>query len=271
MSSASCSQETLDTEKIKFAIGPVNLPSLGELHLFNSISSTNTYLLHCAKSGMPTGSVCFAEEQTEGRGRQGRVWFSPRGANIYCSLLWYFPESNFSALSLAIGIAVISAIKKLGMDAKLQLKWPNDVLCEGRKLAGILLESLPPKKGKVAVVIGVGLNVCLPVDGEQKPEWIDLQEVTQKPIERNKLAGFLVDEILSVLKIFTECGFSAFVKEWREVDALLGREVQINTGKEIILGAIEGVNAHGELLLKRFNGDVINFQCGEVSVLAKAP
>ena len=90
MSSLQQTVELLDSDKIKLAIDNDKLPYLATLDIFDSINSTNTYLLECAKIAAPSGSVCFAEQQTKGRGRLGRLWYSPRGANIYCSLLWYF-------------------------------------------------------------------------------------------------------------------------------------------------------------------------------------
>ena len=136
-----------------------------------------------AKSG-PSGWACFAEQQTHGRGRQERTWFSPYGKNIYCSLLWRFAisQGNLSGLSIAVAVMVVRALKKYGISAGIQVKWPNDILFSARKLAGILVE-----RSGSAVVIGVGVN--LNFSQETETTWISLAEITQQPVARNYFAG----------------------------------------------------------------------------------
>src|SRR5688572_31248481 len=153
---------------------------LTRLDIFPVIDSTNTYLLSKHKEAI-SGWVCLAEEQTSGRGRQGKTWISPKNTNIYASLLWRFKAAgSLSNLSLAVSVMVKRALEEYGITDSIQLKWPNDVWCQRRKLAGILLERVQD-----VVVIGVGLNVVLPENHELN--WIALSETTKNSVERNKL------------------------------------------------------------------------------------
>jgi BirA family biotin operon repressor/biotin-[acetyl-CoA-carboxylase] ligase len=271
MSSLQQTVELLDSDKIKLVIDNENLCYLATLDIFDSINSTNTYLLECAKVAAPTGSVCFAEQQTQGRGRLGRVWYSPRGANIYCSLLWYFParQIDLGAFSIAVAVVIVQTLKKYGILAGIELKWPNDILFAGRKLAGILLERLPEKNGKIAMVIGVGLNLHLPENDAVMSNWIGLDEITGQPVARNFLAGLLVNELLATLNIYQTQGLRPFLDCWRQHNTLCGKEIMVHTPMEKIMGVMMDISAQGELLLKRADGEILRFQCGEVSIRAE--
>jgi BirA family biotin operon repressor/biotin-[acetyl-CoA-carboxylase] ligase len=250
----------VNPERIKAAICPDNLQNLADLIVFDTIDSTNTYLLSCAKKGAPSGTVCFADEQTAGRGRQGKAWFSPPEANIYGSLLWRFNNlSALSGLSIAVAVMIVRALKKYGVRDGLQLKWPNDVWYAQRKLAGILLECSGNN-----VVIGIGLNLKLPSDAD--PNWIDLTQIMQQPIEREKIAGLLVNEMLVQLPVYEQHGLTAFLNEWRQYDACFQRMISVHTPEKIFSGVMEGINEKGELLLRDAEGNVQRFCYGEVSV-----
>jgi BirA family biotin operon repressor/biotin-[acetyl-CoA-carboxylase] ligase len=268
MSSLQIITEVLSIDAIKSAIESENQTRLAVLDIFDSINSTNTYLLECAKVGAPSGSVCFAEQQIQGRGRLGRTWFSPRGTNIYCSMLWYFSseQTDLAGLSLAVAVMIAQALKKYGIAAGIELKWPNDILFSGRKLAGVLLERLPEKHGKTAVVMGVGLNLQLAQTEEDRANWIDVAEITRQPIARNYLAGLLVNELLSQITVYQQHGLRPFLDRWRFYNAMQGKEITVHTAREIITGVMEDISERGELLLRCKNGVLQCYQCGEVSV-----
>ena len=252
--------EWLNREKILSAIESDNLANLADLKLFDTIDSTNTYLLTSAKAGAPSGSVCFAEEQTGGRGRRGRSWFSPFGTNIYCSVLWHFSAlENISGLSIAVAVMVANVLRKYGISSGIQLKWPNDILFDGRKLSGILIERIGNK-----IVIGVGLNLFLPKEAEAN--WICVQDITGREVTRNYLAGLLVNELLAQLPVYAARGLGAFVDEWRKYDVLGGRSITVQTPDKMIEGVMQGINEQGELILKDADGVLQEFCYGEVSV-----
>ncbi|HSW69581.1 MAG TPA: biotin--[acetyl-CoA-carboxylase] ligase [Gammaproteobacteria bacterium] len=254
-------KEPLDCQQIHRMFSPESLVNLSKIEIFDTIDSTNTWLLKQAKAGAASGHVCLAEQQTQGRGRLGRSWYSPRGTNIYCSLLWRFsPDQDVSGLGIAVGVMVVNALSQYGIRLRLQLKWPNDVLARSRKLSGILLE-----RNESAVVIGIGIN--LDVKSAEEKNWIDVAELTGRTAERNVLMGLLLNEMLTKLPLFEKNGLNLFLPEWRKYDALLGKNIVINTPRENIPGVMRGVNENGELLLENKAGVLQNFASGEASVI----
>ena len=257
--------ESLDEEKILAAIKPApHVENLFRIDVFDLISSTNTYLLECAKQKNVSGWFCFAEQQSKGRGRLGRSWYSPRGASIYCSVLWCLPaaEKDWSALSLVIGVIVIEVLNRYGVTMEVGLKWPNDLIVAGRKLGGVLLECLPEQNAKIPVVIGIGINLELPKPSEER--WIDVAEISDRPIRRNEMAGLLVDELLAQLPVYEREGLGGFIDRWRQRDILRGQVVRIQKSEEEITGTVLGINDGGEIILKTVQGEIQLFCCGEV-------
>ena len=252
----------LETAKIISVLDSACLARLAKLEVFRSIDSTNTYLLQMTKAEGFSQRVCFAEEQSAGRGRLGRVWYSPKGKNIYCSASWNFSAQNVSDLSLAVGVIIARVLKKIGVEKGVQLKWPNDILFAGRKLGGVLLERV----GQV-VVIGIGLNVELPKDADSElvANAIDLDEIIGE-VDRNYLAGLLVQELMSALPIYADVGFKAFIDEWRQDDILFGKQVSVQMPADIFVGEARGINEEGELMVKSHQDQLHYFRCGEVSV-----
>jgi len=248
----------LNSDKIKAFIETNNLQYFYGIDIFETIDSTNTYLLNQVQNSQISGLACLANQQTHGRGRQGKTWYSPPGANIYCSLLWHFGEvaQDISGLSLAIGVIVKNALKKYGVTTGIQLKWPNDVLYSGRKLAGILLE----RKGQ-HVVIGIGINIVLPETADK--HWIALSEIYPIEQDRSRLAGLLINELLENINLYQKSGLTHFLPEWRQHDFLLDKKIIVDSK---VSGVVTGINDQGELLLVDLYGNQQKFRCGEVSV-----
>lgn len=246
---------------------------LAQLEIFETIDSTNTYLLTLAKNVSRSAYVCLAEEQTHGRGRQGKVWFSPKGTNIYCSLLWHFlpTQTDISSLSLAVGVMIIRALQRYGIHQAIQLKWPNDIYFSDRKLAGILVEGLPSREKKFPVVIGVGLNLQSPKENPVAQMSIGLEEIAQCAVSRNQLAGLLIDELLYSLPYYETHGLSAFLDEWREADQLQGQYVVIRTSQYEVTGIALGIDKTGALTVRDQYGKLHAFRCGEVSARLQRP
>lgn len=254
--------EMLNAERIQSVIEPDNRFYLSGIEIFDSIDSTNTYLLKKAKENVASGLVCLAEEQTQGRGRLGKSWHSPHGANIYCSMLWRFKNTaqDISGLGIAVGVMVVNALHRYGVPSGLQLKWPNDVLWKDRKLSGILLE----KNELSSVVIGIGLN--LSIEQANEKNWVDLSELMGQSIKRNFLIGLLLDEILKNMQQFENHGLAPYLSEWQQYDALLNKNIIIVTPEKKISGMMRGINNMGELLLETEKG-IQGFRYGEVSVI----
>ncbi|MHB1947395.1 MAG: biotin--[acetyl-CoA-carboxylase] ligase [Gammaproteobacteria bacterium] len=254
------SQERLNLEKIQMAIEPENQAFLANFAIFDVIDSTNNYLLAQAKNGAPSGSICLAEEQTAGRGRRGRKWISTSGDNIACSILWKVSENeDISSLSIAVAVMVVYALRKYGVTSGLQLKWPNDVLFDGRKLAGILLERCGDN-----IVIGLGLNLYLSPQAE--PSWIGIYDMTGQEVRCNYLTGLLINELLTQLRVYQHRGLSAFIEGWRRYDMLQNRPISVHTPERVLSGTMRGINNQGELLLQVDKETVLPFCYGEVSI-----
>jgi BirA family transcriptional regulator, biotin operon repressor / biotin---[acetyl-CoA-carboxylase] ligase len=224
-----------------------------DVHL--TIGSTNTEAMFRAQQGVPTYLV-LSEHQSQGRGRRGRTWVSPFGRNLYLSLAWSFQNgiAALEGLSLLVALVVVRALRKLGV-VGLGLKWPNDVLLDGSKLAGILLEIQGDLTGPCKVVIGIGLNVQMPRTAAAQIDqaFSDLQ-TTSAPLDRNWIAAALISELASGLDRFTRLGFGADRDEWESLDIYKGREVEVSSGSSSIRGSVQGVDDGGALLLNTPTG-----------------
>lgn len=230
-------------------------------------TSSNALLLQRAMQGAASGSVLAVELQTAGRGRIGRTWHSGLGNALTFSLLWRFDcgLNALSGLSLAVGVAILRALHRLGADS-LKLKWPNDVLAPQGKLGGVLIEAQGDMLGPSAVVIGVGLNCTLPASIEQR---IDqpagaLNEVCTAMPTRNQLLAAVLQEMAQVLDGFAHNGFAPLRAEWERYHAQqnLPVRLQMPDGSSVS-GIARGVSDSGELRLETGNG-LRNFNSGEV-------
>jgi BirA family biotin operon repressor/biotin-[acetyl-CoA-carboxylase] ligase len=259
--------ELLDAAAIREHLSPDSAALLKSLDIHESIDSTNAQLMRAGAAGAATGTVCLAETQTAGRGRVGRDWISPFGANVYLSVLWRFEEpSRVAGLSLAVGVAVARALAALGLRG-LGLKWPNDILWGESKLGGILLEVAGEAHGPCRVVVGVGLNRYLPASLGRTIDqaWTDLAQVTQGAVPpRNRLIAALLDELLPLLAGYPERGLAPYLAEWRRFHHLQGRDAVIHQGEALIRGRIEDVTEEGLLVLRCEDGSLRRFASGDV-------
>jgi BirA family biotin operon repressor/biotin-[acetyl-CoA-carboxylase] ligase len=261
--------ELLDPQQILGGLSPEAHACINGLDVHDCVDSTNAHLMRLASEGAPSGRVCLAEQQTAGRGRRGREWVSPYGSNIYLSILWRYPLApvQLSGLSLAAGVATVRALKRLGVK-DIGLKWPNDILCQGRKLAGLLLEVAGESQGPSRVVLGLGLNTSLTDAQAQTIDqpWIDLATVPGgRKVSRNRLASELLDQLLMVLTAFESNGLAPLLDEWHEYDLYHGRAISLRMVNRSIEGVHQGIDQTGALLLA-VNGKVQAYHAGEVSL-----
>lgn len=262
--------ELLTREKITAVLNERSKALIKVLEIHQQIASTNRYLVEQTRNQATTGWICFAESQTAGRGRRGREWVSPFGSNIYLSVAWHYPQggmSSLSGLSLAVGVAVIRALKELQIH-EVGLKWPNDIYHQGKKLGGILIEVSGESDGICNAIIGVGLNLFLSENKAQSitQAWTDISQIIgQRALFRNELAGCLLNNLLPVIAEFETHGIQAYLDEWRRYDCLNGLPATLFIGEQVIEGTVMGVNEQGLLLLKRKDGNIQTFASGEVS------
>lgn len=242
------------------------IPLSKEIHIevLPEVDSTNQYLLDNGKSKQK-GFVVFSEYQSNGRGRRQRTWYSPLGANIYFSIRWSFDRdaSELCGLSLATGVAVANTLERYGIH-QVKLKWPNDILFNNQKLAGILIEMTGESYSNTDVVIGVGINVQMPANPAIDQHWIDMTTIIGHRPDRNLLAAYLIEEVLEMLAIFQQKGFQAFVKYWQALDAYYNQPVRLATATEIFFGIAKGINARGEFILLNQENKEVRFLHGEV-------
>ncbi len=212
--------------------------------------------------------VCMAEYQGQGRGRRGRTWESPFGSSLYFSMLWRLDGglAALEGLSLAVGLAVLQTLESLGVQG-LSLKWPNDILANGCKLSGVLLEINGDPTGDCEVVIGIGVNLLLGKEQREKVDQpvTDVYQLLNKSISKNKLAGCLIEQLATMLEVFREHGFSAFRDEWLRHDAFAGQQVILSAGREVITGTASGVSTSGAVLIKNELG-LTPYAGGEISL-----
>jgi BirA family biotin operon repressor/biotin-[acetyl-CoA-carboxylase] ligase len=237
---------------------------LAELDLRGVVDSTNAIAMQKAASG--SGYVCTAEQQTAGKGRRGKAWVSPYGCNLYVSAVWEFSggAAALEGLSLAVGIAVVEALAAAGVTGA-TLKWPNDVLYDGRKLAGILLEMTGDAAGPCQVVVGIGLNVSMPAGSAIDQPWIDVSTIDSQAAQRNKLLALLLNALLPLLAEFEQKGFRAYRDRWQSLDAFVGKEVVMMLGQQAVVGIASGVDEGGAMVVETASGKQV-FSGGEVSL-----
>lgn len=239
------------------------------LVLREQVDSTNRYLL--ARPQEAQDLVCLAEAQTAGRGRRGRGWVATPYHNILLSMSWRFPvgPAMVAGLSLAAGVAVRRALEDCGVRGT-GLKWPNDVLWQERKLAGLLVEVQGESSGPCRVVLGVGVNGYIaPRDAARIDQpWVDLYGITGAVADRNRLAARLILRLEEMFETFAAHGLSPFLPYWERYHLYTGRAVRCVAGEESFHGVIVGVDEDGALRVRESaaGGGTRRFLSGEISV-----
>jgi BirA family biotin operon repressor/biotin-[acetyl-CoA-carboxylase] ligase len=251
-----------------------------QLQIAWQLDSTNSTL--SARNDLPPGrcDVLLAEVQSAGRGRRGRSWLATPGGALCLSLGWTFGQMprDMASLGLVVGVCVLRAVREHLPESQrtataLQLKWPNDLLCDGCKLGGILIDMRAEAGGPSYVVIGIGLNVALDEAaraqiGATGTEPCDLRYLEVSPLQRNEVAASLIECLLRGLAVFEQEGLKPFREEWQRADALRGKSVNVTTVQDATRGLARGIDLDGALLVETANG-LVRFVSGEVTVRAE--
>ena len=242
---------------------PVNV----EVHPL--IDSTNSELMRRvqAKTALESGTVIVAEMQQAGRGRRGRVWQSPFGANLYYSYFWRLDDGLQAAMgvSIAVGLAVYDTIKAL-YDIELELKWPNDIYLNKQKLAGVLVELDGQPQGPCQLVLGIGINLQMPQSFSQHIDqaWTDLSQHTQQ-LDKNELVASLTYHLENRLDQYRKSGLHTMHEQWNSLNAFAGECVELNTGHRSWRGICEGIDPQGGIRIRQ-DGEVKSYYGGEISL-----
>lgn len=256
-------------------IAPLDADALSEgvaglgwrLSLAESLDSTNAEVLRCLSAGQAAPLLVLAEMQSSGRGRRGRAWVSPYAENLYYSLGLRVEGADYplEGLSLTVGLAVLAAVRELGC-AAVGLKWPNDLLVNGRKIAGVLLELSGDPAGSCQVVVGIGINAnMLPGAAEIDQPWTSLRQELGGLVDRTALALSLSRWLQRYLDRHRAIGFSALRHEWEAAHLWQGRGVCLSAGPRQVEGVVLGVDQQGALRLN-VAGEERSFSGGELSL-----
>lgn len=258
----------LNKDKILSRMRAQIQPALEKIEILLDCPSTNQFLLEQMEASHTGNTLLLAELQTQGRGRRGRQWVSPFASNIYMSLSWGLSLSiaEMSGLSLVVAISVANALKKNALE-NIKLKWPNDIYVEKQKLSGVLLELRGESNNPCRAVIGIGVNVNMPVAAAKEIDqpWIDMRSIVGQSVDRNNLVASILDELIPNLALFEAKGFSAFIHHWKELDLLEGKAINIVGHASMKQGIARGVDEQGALLVE-FENKVQPIYSGEVSI-----
>jgi len=317
--------QLLNEQDIAQHLAPFGLSQSFKLHLFTSITSTNSYLkelptnpqkgdndsisnvprlvrgiqydlnkhtqlteettsMDPANKSRDVGSemssdqyplihICCSEEQTQGRGRFGRHWYSPFGENIYCSSRWNLncDLNKLSGLSLVVSLSIIASLKELQPDEEIKVKWPNDILWQDKKLCGTLIEIIAESNSTAQVIIGMGLNVNSDTQHNPLPDkpWCSLYEMTKKHFNRNLIVAVLLKNLTHYLDQFLTHGLGEFLKEWGQSDYLSGKRITVNQASHTLTGVACGINDEGLLIVEDEHGIRHELSSGDTTLKSK--
>ena len=255
----------LDKEKILSKLSN-EFRSKVVLEVFDTISSTNDYLLRKEKNKNKDIKICIAEEQTKGRGRRGKSWISPKFKNIYFSLNSFLKKEDLSGLSIAVALSVSKVLTKINVMSL--IKWPNDLLVGNKKICGILIETA--KVGELTkVVIGIGINVNMEYSELIDQEWTSIKLEKKQSVDRNSIITEMINQLCITLNKFEQEEFDYFLKRFTSLDLLRDKEFTLkDKPNETFIG--KGIDNKGFLIAQNLKDQrIVKFSSGEVSLKLK--
>ncbi len=254
-------------DDIKYQLGAIRF--IKNIFYYPTLNSTNTLAYSLAHDGSDEWTVIIADSQSNGRGRQGRVWYSPPDTNIYTSFILKpaISYEHFPAISLLTGM-VISIVIEHFIDFKTELKWPNDVMTNGKKISGTLLELGNDFNNKPYIVVGIGININS--DTKDYPQELfhsstSMKVLTNKVFDRVAILNHLYTLFFEWYNIYcSHNGFNSIKEEYMRRFQMLDKHVTIESGAEKITGVVKGIDGYGRLVLKGSNDEIINIKSGDV-------
>ena len=262
--------DLLSPDQIVDGLSKATAGKLEKIECLQEVDSTNHLAAQLELPPAGKFSVVLAESQHAGKGRRGRAWISPCAANLYLSLLWPLqkPLHAASVLSPYLAMQLARSLQQTGIDS-VGVKWPNDIYCRGKKLAGILIECAGELSGQCKMIIGVGLNVYMSrysaINIDQP--WTDIaSELPDSPVTRNELAAILVTEIVDAMESFEQDKIQRLSCEWPSWDIMKDKPVSVQSDHGTKSGTARGINNDGSLVLETSDGKYENIMMGELSI-----
>ena len=262
------SDSALDARRIQAALTTSRFGR--ELTVLSKTDSTQTEAEKKAREGAVEGMLVVAEEQTSGRGRQGRVWHSPPGLGVWMSAVLRpeGPLTTVPQLTLLTAVAVCRAIRAVsGVEAG--IKWPNDLLADGRKLCGILLEAVV-EDGRVRhCIMGIGIDANLSESDypeELRSKVTSLRRESGVEVDRSALIAAVMNEFEMLYELYNERGFESIRLLWESLSVTLGREIAVRDLKGERRGVAHGLGEQGELMMRTEEGDIVPVYSGDIEL-----
>ncbi|MCL5774345.1 MAG: biotin--[acetyl-CoA-carboxylase] ligase [Firmicutes bacterium] len=246
-------KESFSADAVKKSLA--GIPEIKKIYYKKILDSTNLLAKELALEGAPSGTLVIADEQSKGRGRKKRSWFSPPRSGLWFSLILQ-PEEvhDYSLLTTAAGVAAAKAIKK-ACDMEVKLRWPNDLILNGKKCGGILVESRLSGTKPKFFIAGMGINVNIEkknFPSQLKSAATSLLIESRKRISRTSLLEEIIKELFASLKKQS----NEVIKEAKEFSEIMGKKVKITSGREIIEGVAENLSSSGSIIIKTESGDM---------------
>lgn len=243
----------------------------GRIISLRETESTNVVAFKLAEEGAEEGTVVVAEAQTHGKGRMGRRWESPAGTNLYCSIILRPPIVPMQAaqLTLCSVVAVARTIEKV-TSLLPSIKWPNDVLINGKKVAGLLNEMSAETEKVNFVILGIGININMTADqfpSDLRHPATSLLLESGKRLNRSEIVCNLLESLDEVYSLFLSKGYEPIRDEWLSRSNVLNRRVSVSCRDTNVAGLVTGIDEYGALLLQRDDGQVEKIMAGDVTIL----
>lgn len=238
---------------------------------FRELDSTNNQARLLAAQGYPEGTLVVAEMQTAGRGRRGRNWYSPNNQGIYISIILrpVLPLNQISRISVLTAVAIAETLAA-ELDLQPLIKWPNDILINGRKIAGILSEAVTDMEGVEYIVVGIGLNINnqlqdFPLDFRMEPTSVLAEN--KSPFSRVRLLQVLLAKLERHYQALLEANFSITLAQAKKMSMVIGHEVRLETVDDFVVGTAFDIDDNGYLMVRDDQGNVHTVISGEISVV----
>ncbi|MBJ6727553.1 biotin--[acetyl-CoA-carboxylase] ligase [Geomesophilobacter sediminis] len=243
----------------------------GSVICLKETESTNAVAFKLAEEGGVEGTVVIADAQSAGKGRLGRVWLSPPGVNLYCSVILRPPISPVAACQLTfLSVVAVARAVEACTTVTPQIKWPNDILVSGKKVAGLLNEMNAETEKVNFVVLGIGVNLNMRADQfgtTLRHPATSLFEAGGVEVNRVQFARTLLAELDRLYEVFLKEGEAPIRSEWLERSRICGRGVKVSCGEREFSGVVEGLDAFGALLVRLSDGKLETVLSGDVSLI----